>query len=82
MSAISLRVLKLFPDSYAGGVGAGDGYFFRCGARSTWLALSDMSRELESSDQDTTQRVRAVRLLTISTYCCKARESLSRFQAM
>lgn len=82
MSAILLRVLKLFPDSYAGGVGAGDGFFFRCGARSTWLALSDMCRKQKSSDQDTTQCAGAVRLLTISIYCCKARESLSRFQAM
>lgn len=33
-----LRVLELFPDSYAGGGGVG-GFFSRCGARSTWLTL-------------------------------------------
>ena len=32
--------LKLFPDSYAGGgVGGVGGFFSRCGARSTWVAL-------------------------------------------
>src|SRR6266568_5376007 len=35
-----LRVLESFPDAYAGGgVGGVGGFFSRCGARSTWLAL-------------------------------------------
>src|SRR6266571_8822742 len=35
-----LRVLESFPDAYAGGgVGGGGGFFSRCGARSTCLAL-------------------------------------------